>query len=307
MKHAIVTGATGFIGRNLVRELINEGINVTAVVREISMKTDYFMDHPLVTLLVCPLTAISELPELIREVKSETVFYHLAWEGTTGTQRTDVNLQLKNVSATVEAIKAAQTMGCESFVGAGSIMEYESTVAVYDINSTPSLGNIYATAKLTAHYLARISAANTNLRFVWPYITNAYGEEEMSSRFLNTTFRKILLGEPMKFSAATQMYDFIHVSDTAKAFFLLGKFGKNGQTYCVGSGDPHPLKDYIIQLRDLIDPLAQLDFGKEPGICLDEEYFDTRALISDTRFCPSISFEEGILRLKKQWRCVHEK
>jgi nucleoside-diphosphate-sugar epimerase len=307
VKHAIVTGATGFVGRHLVSELVNGGVNVTAVVREISAKTNFLSDFPSVTMVVCPLGKISELPQLLEEVKSETVFYHLAWEGTAGKERSDVNLQLKNVSYTIEALKAAQSMECEAFVGAGSIMEYESTSAIYDVNNVPSLGNIYSTAKLTAHYMGRVTAANSKIRFVWPYITNAYGEKEISPRFLNTTVKKILSGEEIEFSASTQIYDFIHVSDVARAFSLLGELGKDGQTYCVGSGAARPLKEYIIQLRDLLDPVAKFIFGDKPGISLDEKYFDTRLLVADTGFCPKISFKEGILRLKEQWGNVHEK
>ena len=196
MKHAIVTGGTGFVGRNLVSELVDNGVAVTAVVREISVKTDFFRDMLSVRLIVCPLVTIAKLPEILGGVRTETVFYHLAWEGTAGNERSDFNLQLKNVSYAIEALKAAQSMGCEGFVGAGSLMEYESTNAVYDVNNVPSLANVYSTAKLTAHYMSRIAAANTNIRFVWPYITNAYGEKEVSPRFLNTTVRKILATIP---------------------------------------------------------------------------------------------------------------
>jgi nucleoside-diphosphate-sugar epimerase len=115
-----------------------------------------------------------------------------------------------------------------------------------------------------------------------------------------------LSGERLEFSSATQIYDFIHIADVARAFFLLSEYGENGRTYCVGSGSSRPLKEYITQMRDLLDPGAQLIFGGKPGICLDGKYFDIEPLVSDTGFCPGISFKEGVLRLRERWRKTHE-
>lgn len=300
MKHVIVTGATGFIGRNLIKEFVENGIAVKAVVREMSAKTDFLKEYRSVTPVICPLSEISKLPDMLGIVPPDTVFCHLAWEGTAGVKRGDYRLQLRNVEYTVEAVKAAQAMNCEGFIGAGSIMEYESTVAVYNINESPSQANIYSTAKLTAHYMSKIISANSNIRYVWPYITNAYGEEEVSPRFLNTTVRKFLSGESPVFSAATQMYDFIHIHDVARAFYMLCQYGKNGQVYCVGSGSSRPLKAYITKIRDLINPDVLLVFGNKPGISLDKKCFDTTLLLKDTGFHPQIPFEEGVLRLKKR-------
>lgn len=301
MVHAIVTGATGFIGRNLIKEFAKRSVKITAIVREGSSKVDFLKEIPSVTVASCSLSNFFNLPDRLGIAEPNTVFFHLAWEGTAGADRGDYELQLRNVMYTVEALKAAQRMECEGFVGAGSIMEYESTAAIYNVNERPSQANIYSTAKLTAHYMSRILAASMDIRYVWPYITNSYGEEECSSRFLNTTVRKILSGECPTFSAATQMYDFVHVTDVAKAFYLLGQRGKNGQTYCVGSGCPQQLKEYITQMKNLLNPAAQLCFGSKPGISLDKTYFNTMSLVEDTGFCPRISFEEGILRLKEHY------
>lgn len=306
MKHAIVTGATGFVGRTLIRELVSKGISVIALVRDISPKTVFLNTFSNVMPIVCPLENIECLPEILGQSKPDTVFYHLAWQGTAGDARTDCRFQLENVNFTIEALRTAQRMGCEGFIGAGSLMEYESTCAVYDTDTLPSPANIYSTAKLTAHYMSRIIAANENIRFVWPYITNAYGEEEESPRFLNTTVRKILTGKPLEFSAATQLYDFIHVSDAARAFFLLGECGRNGKTYCVGSGSPRALKEYITEMKDILSPDLELGFGDTPGISLGAQYFDTNPLAFDTGFHASISFREGIQRLKKQWELMYE-
>lgn len=81
-------------------------------------------------------------------------------------------------------------------------------------------------------------------------ITNAYGVGEFSPRFVNTTLRKIIDGEPLRFTAATQNYDFVYVSDVAKAFYLVAKNGKPFREYMIGSGDAKPLKQFILEMVD---------------------------------------------------------
>ncbi|MBR3622272.1 MAG: NAD(P)-dependent oxidoreductase [Selenomonadaceae bacterium] len=302
MKNAILTGATGFVGRHLLKTLVRHGIKVTAVVRNEDKQSVIAKIYPDVLTVVCPLEEICNLPEVIGTAKPDTVFYHLAWDGTAGETRSDYKLQLRNVEYTVDSLKAAIAMHCEGYVGAGSLMEYESTAAVYDGDNHPRKANIYSTAKLTAHYMSKILSANEKIRYVWPYITNAYGEDELSPRFLNTTVRKIMAGEEMRFSAATQLYDFVYIDDVAKAFYRSGEKGINGRAYCVGSGYVKPLKEFIIEIRDIIRPDYRLFFGNSPGICLDDKYFDITSLTEDTGFYPKIDFRCGISKLADAYR-----
>lgn len=289
MKQAIVTGATGFVGRHLVEELVANGTEVIAIVRdENKARMPKF-----VRLVECAMGDYAQLPQRIGNIGGDCVFYHLAWDGTAGEKRADVELQLANVSYTVDAIKAAIRIGCEGFVGAGSLMEYEVTSTVYDEATVPGRANIYSTAKLAAHYMARIEAQQ-DIRFVWVYITNAYGEDEVSPRFLNTLVRSLQRGEAMRLSSCTQHYDFIHVSDVARAFCLAGLSGVHGRTYCIGSGASRSLKEYVIAARDMINPGYELVFGETAGISIDQTWFDSGLLRADTGFEAKVKFEDGI-------------
>ncbi len=64
MKKAIVTGATGFIGKFLVRELVNEQIETIAVVRPNSKNIENIINLP-IRIIACDLTDLGKLPDLI--------------------------------------------------------------------------------------------------------------------------------------------------------------------------------------------------------------------------------------------------
>lgn len=84
----------------------------------------------------------------------------------------------------------------------------------------------------------------------------------------------------------------------------IGEKGVNGKTYAVGSGIFKPLKDYIMKIRDIIDPEADLGIGEIPSY--SNKAFSTCVsifdLTKDTGFVPEVSFEEGLKRTIPYYR-----
>ena len=295
MKNVIVTGANGFVGGWLVRELIKNDICVLALDREGC--DNNIPDSPKVEFMAMDLADISALEGKIEADKYDT-FYHFAWAGSAGPARMDDKLQINNALWTADSLRLASKLGCKKFVCAGSIMEKETLAAVYNDGNKPGMPYIYGAGKLIAHCICKPIAAELGIDLVWAYITNAYGEGELSPRFVNTTIRKIINNEPLQFTAATQNYDFIHVEDVAKAFYAIGENGKPFCEYTIGSSNAKPLKEFIIELKEALAPDADLLFGDVPftGINMPLSEFDTTATERDTGFKASISFGEGVKR-----------
>ena len=202
---------------------------------------------------------------------------------------------MKNALTTVECVKAAKELGCTRFVCAGSIMEYEVEAAVHTQESRPGMGYIYGMGKHIAHCMSKAVAANIGIDLVWPMITNAYGAGELSPRFVNTTIRKIINNEPLQFTAATQNYDFVYVTDVANAFYLIAKNGKPFCEYMIGSGNAKPLKEFIYEMQQALAPDTVPLFGDVPftGTNMPLETFSTENTEKDTGFKPAFSFAEG--------------
>ena len=137
---------------------------------------------------------------------------------------------------------------------------------------------------------------------IWPMITNAYGVGELSPRFVNTTLRKIINGETLQFTAATQNYDFVYVTDVAKAFYLIAKNGKPFYEYMIGSGNARPLKEFILEMQQALAPDVLPLFGGIPftGTNMPLETFSIADTTRDTGFIPEISFADGT-RMTMEW------
>lgn len=295
MKRVIVTGANGFVGNNVVRELIDHKIEVLAI--DLPGNCANIPNNPLVTFMGADVFELKCVEDNIEKDKYDT-FYHFAWVGSAGTARTDCELQMKNALCTAECIRIAKKLGCKRFVCAGSIMEKEVIAVLNAMGNKPGMGYIYGIGKLTAHCMSKSVAAAEGIDLVWAIITNAYGEGEMSPRFVNTTIRKIINGAPLLFTAATQNYDFVHIKDVAKAFRLIGENGKPFCEYVIGSGNARPLKEFITELKDTLSPDAELVFGDIPftGINMPAEVFSTVDTENDCGFKAEISFSEGVKR-----------
>ena len=235
-----------------------------------------------------------KLDEVIKD-RDVDIFYHLAWSGSSGELRGDFKTQFDNVKFSCESLEVCQRLGCRRFVFASSIMEYE-IMAQMQTDAVPGKNTLYSSAKLSADFFIRTLAGNLGIDYVRAVISNVYGPGEKSPRLVNASLRKMLNREHCSFTNGKQMYDFIYVSDAAKAFFAIGNKGASGRTYYIGSLNPRPLKDFLNQMRNLAAPKMKLGIGEVPfhGISLTYDEFDIYAVKNDTGFCPLVSFEEGI-------------
>lgn len=300
MKTAVVTGANGFVGSAVVKELLSNNYKVYAVVR--NNHSDRLSDLDNVEIVNCELSDIDRLSEQITE-KCD-VFYHFAWSGSAGKDRANTRLQLDNVQWAVESIRAAKKFGCSRFVFAGSIVEKECLAAAYTGGNRPGLGYIYGGGKVAAHILCSSVAVAEGIDLLWGEITNAYGVGEVSPRLVNSTIRKCIAGVSPEFTAGTQNYDFVYIDDVARAFRLIGENGKPFTSYVIGSSAAKPLKEFLLEMKDAIAPELPFKFGDVPftGIDLPLSDFDCRKTEEDTGFKAEISFAEGCRRTFEWWK-----
>lgn len=295
MKSAVVTGGTGFIGKWLVSGLLESGAEVTLALLPEITDMDALPKSPKLKIVECGMDSFAKLPDLIPE-RGFDVFFHMAWWGSAGPLRADVAEQLKNVQYSCDAVAAAAALGCGRFVGAGSIMEDEANVYLSQQDAEPSINYIYSCAKLAAHQMCRVTAEHAHIPFCWSKISNAYGEGDLTGRFMHATVEKMRKGQPCGFTQGDQLYDFIYVSEVAQAFISIGEKGIPGKAYYIGTDNVKPLKEYILDIKRATGSASELNFGAVPfkGALLPSEILDAGPLMRDTGFSAQIGLNEGI-------------
>lgn len=299
MKRAIVTGATGAVGTALIKELINNNIEVLVFCREGSARNANIPVNPLVQTLYCDLTELSQVENLTG--KTYDVFYHFAWMGTTGDARNDMYLQNQNVRYALDAVGVAKRFGCKRFIGAGSQAEYgrHEGLLKADTPTFPEMG--YGYAKLCAGQMTRDYSHQLDMEHNWIRILSVYGPNDGAQSMVMSTINKLQNGEVPQLTKGEQMWDYLYSEDAARAFRLVGEKGINGKTYVLGSGKARPLADYIKIIRDEINPYAEINLGVVPYAPMQVMYLkaDIEELRKDTGFEPTMKFEDGIKAIIK--------
>ena len=292
MENVIVTGANGFIGKTLVDALLEKGYHVVAL--DIRFD-DVLEDEDRVTWVSVMNKEVATLADEIPH-QEYRCFFHLAWAGTSGPARADYAVQLNNVKLACDYIKLCGEIGCKRVVYASSINEMETYEYLQSDDIEPAGGYIYGTGKLAAHLMGETVAKINGIEFIPVIITNIYGVGEKSARMIYTSINKLVHKEHCSFTAGYQTYDFIYITDAINSIIAVAEKGKAFNRYYIGSGEPKPLREFLLEMRDIVDPEAELGLGDIPfkGVDISYDQFDLKKVELDTGYRNEVPFAEGI-------------
>lgn len=306
MENVIVTGATGMIGASMIEQMVADGVHVTAVCRPNSKKRNNLINNPLVTVVECD---INDLISLKEKLSSDyDTFYHFAWDGTYGDSRNYALLQEQNIHNTLIAVEVAHALGCKVFVGAGSQAEFGFVEGELSDNIPKNPITGYGIAKYTAGRLSAVMCERYGMRQSWGRIVSTYGPRDNSYTMVMSSVIGMLNGERMAFTKGDQIWDYVYGGDCSRAFYLIGKYGKHGKAYTIGSGKSRLLREYITDIRDVVNPDLEIGIG-------EREYYpnqvmrltaDISELTADTGFQPEVDFKEGIRRTMEWYKGVEK-
>ena len=289
MKNVIVAGAGGFIGKNLISNLLERGYKITAL--------DVKFDDELNNNVKCVSVANKTIEQLAEELQDEYYcLFDLAWVGTSGPTRADYRIQLDNVLLTCDYVKLAAQIGCRRFIYASSINEMETYEYLQSDNIEPAGGYIYGTGKLAAHLMGETVAFQNGIEFIPIIITNIYGAGEKSARLIYTSIVKLLRGEHCSYTEGYQTYDFIYITDAINSIVEVAEKGRAFNRYYIGSGEPKSLREFLLKMRDVVAPDVELGSGDIPfkGVSVNYNQFDMKQIEKDTGYKNVVSFEDGI-------------
>lgn len=302
----VITGPTGAIGHAIIEECIQRGIEVLAVCRKDSSRNGTLPVHPLVRIVYAGLGDYAKglegksLDELKRNYGSFDAFFHLAWRGTTGSDRMDTNLQEENVRYTLDAVRLAYALGCKTFIGAGSQAEYGRVEGKLEGDTPVHPENEYGRCKFLAGIQTRALCEELGIRHIWTRVLSVYGPYDGEKSMIISSLRKMLRGERASFTKGEQKWDYLYSADAGRAFVLLAEKGISGKTYVVGSGQCHSLADYIEVMTEKVKQLTNLNPAVGMG---DIPYGDKQVMMLcaditeltlDTGFVPEVLFAKGI-------------
>lgn len=296
MRTAIVTGATGFIGKALTAYMLERNWHVYAVGREVSRLED--IRQPCLTAIQAD---FSDYDALCEHIPGADVFFHLAWDGAYGAKTADYALQMDNARHACDALTQAVRIGCRKFVLAGTVAELEIREHIDKNICHPRSTCVYAAAKLTAEMMCKTLAAQNGIEFNCGLFANIIGPGDRSKRSTNSILHQLLEGKPPKLVKGDGLNDWLYIKDAVRLIEAMGSGGMNMKTYYIGHTELWPLRKIIERARDVVAPERELVFGEMPDLFLtDYSYISTSALYEDTGVKAEYDFDTAI-RETAEW------
>ena len=247
MKRVLVTGGTGFIGRQALAPLRARGYEVHAPG---SRAAD----------LLAPGTAA----QLVGELRP-THLLHFAWDARPGQYWTSTD-NVAWVEASLRLLREFAAAGGERAVLAGTCAEYRWSEAVHCVEDGTALepATLYGAAKHGLRVVAQRYAEQAGFGFAWGRIFFVFGPHEHPARLASSVASALVRGVPAETTAGSQVRDFLHAEDLGDAFAALLDTDVEGAVN-VASGEPRPVRDLITALADAAGRPDLLRIGARPS------------------------------------------
>ena len=259
----VITGASGFLGVDICKELLSQGHQINAVCRKESKGLDNLPKDERLSIVWADL---NHLNDIASQVNHADVFIHLAWQGTVSGGRFNPDLQAENIQNAFTAMHVAKQIGCKLFVDAGSQAEY-GTVTENITEETPcNPFSDYGKAKLKVWNDGKVLCQELGLRYIHLRIFSVYGENDHPYTLVMSLIQKMLRNEPMDLSPCTQNWNYIYSEDAARLIASLCSYAINksdfvSEVYNIASDDTRLLKEFVERMKELTHSTSTLNYG----------------------------------------------
>lgn len=303
----VITGATGFIGRNVARAFLEQGAQVYALVRPDSPNLALLPDAGELPgrlhVIAYPLERALDAVEVIGQADA---FLHFAWGGVNRAEIDSPAVQAANVSDSLNCVEAAHRLGCRGFMDAGSRVEYGITgdgVMAETQECCPV--NAYGKAKLAFYEQAKPLCHKWGMTYYHLRFFSVYGSGDHPWSIISTLVRELPKGETVSLSACRHQWNFMDIEDAAQAVLqlYLGWEGRQGESHIVNvaSADTRELRSFVEEIHQLCGGRGNLEFGtfvqaKEGALSIRPTIGELFRL-TDGRWRERYSFADGIGRM----------
>ena len=297
---AIVTGANGFIGKRLCLSLLKNDFNVICVVRKYDTCCD-LLDYKGVRIIECSLGNYQELTQKIKD-RDIDIFYHLAWECSYGDILSNDKIQNKNIDYSCQAIRIAKELSVKKFIFAGTINELELVELFRSETNFPRPKSIYGITKLACDFELKTLSISLGINYNTAIIGSCFGPRDMSMRIHNAFILSLLKNEKPQLVACENYHDWVYVDEVAEMFVEIGKKSINLKNYYLGHNSLRKLKDILIDVKNIINPSFNIEFGTIPGdLFVDYKLVDINSVYEDTNYSNNnFNFKDNII-LTSEW------
>jgi len=246
MRKILITGSSGFIGQELVKNLkLKKNIILYLIInRDKILENSKYIKN-----IHCSLLDKSKLKKKLKSIDITDVI-HCAWLGVDAKNRNSNN-QKRNIKIINNIFESLNKSKINSFIGIGSQAEYGPKEKT--IKETFKLKPIttYGKAKVKVYNILKNNCKNKKIRFVWLRLFSGYGPGSTKKWIIPSTIQSLISNKKIKFTAGEQVYNFVYVSDIVSTIIKSLLNNKAKGAYNLAYKKSYKIK-YVVKLIYLI-------------------------------------------------------
>ena len=309
-RNVLVTGADGFIGSNLAKALVEQGADVTTIIRDIKKENniDILELRDKLNILHGNLINFSDCERAINEYEIDSCF-HLAAQVVVGiANRSPLSTFESNIKGTwnlMEACRLSKTI--KRIVVASSDKAYGQQEKLPYTEESPLLGYYpYDASKACADILVRSYFKTYGLPVAITRNANTYGPGDMNAtRLIPDIIRALLKNEsPVIRSDGTPERDYMYVKDAVAAYLLLAEKLDDrkvkGEAFNFGTGKPISVMELYRKIATLMGKDIKPKVLGEAKNEIDRQYLSSEKARRILGWAPKYTLEQG-LRESIEW------
>ncbi len=261
-----LTGATGFVGRQILRDLLERGSSVRVLVRDASRLPSFSASGALEVVHTPDLFAetTGRLEELL---EGSEALVHAAWDTEPGNPyASPVNLAC--LTGTLNLASAFAAVGGKRFVGVGTCAEYDPSTGLMSTDTPLVPSTLYGACKASAFQVLRCFLGAEGISFAWCRIFYLYGEGENERRLVPYIRRQLSAGQEAELTRGEQVRDFLDVKDAAGMIADVA-LGQQQGAVNICSGEAITVRQLAERIADEYGRRDLLRFGARPENVFD--------------------------------------
>lgn len=265
-RRVLITGATGFIGANLVRKCLDAGAKVCILTRSASEKWRIEDILGEVQECVADLLDYDRLKKVVSKIKPEIVFHTATYGGYFFQKQAD-RIILTNIVGTTNLANACSKVGYEVFVNTGSSSEYALKDAPIKEDDLLNRNSYYGIAKAASTLFCQLKAIEEDLPITTLRLFSPYGYYEEPSRLIPSVVISCLKGRDPRLSSPSSVRDFIFVEDTVDAYLKVVAYPDKARSkvFNIGSGCQHSVGELVTTIIKITGSKVEPQWGASPN------------------------------------------